>query len=147
MKYVLALLISITTASWAVNHTSGISAREVQRVYNNLARSNPQVRKVSISVQKGVYSWCSLACNTGNQIIVSEEALDYIQNTAELAGIIGHELAHFVYKDEKKADILGLQYAHAAGYRWCVAAQFLKGLEGDLKHPSGEIRYRNTGCP
>lgn len=126
--------------------TEGSQQSRVYSVYNKLVRAN-HVRKLPIYVKSGILSTCSLACTDGHQIIVSTELLSYVKNDDELAGVIGHEMGHALYREELKADIVGLHYAKKAGYGYCKAAQFLKGLKGDREHPEGNIRYKNTGCP
>lgn len=126
--------------------TQAANVGDVQRIYNKILAANPGIKVVPIEVKRDIYSWCSEACNTGTRIYVSIEALSDVRNEDELAGLIGHEEAHFVFKDEMKADVLGLNYAAKAGYNYCVAAQILKSYEGDDVHPVGSIRYANTGC-
>lgn len=121
-------------------------AYDVQNIYDRIVAANPEVRVVPIIVKKGVLSWCSVACNTGKEIIIAEETLSIVSNEDELAGMIGHEEGHFTYKNEMQADLLGLQYAESAGYNYCKAAQIIKTYEGDDVHPTGAIRYKNTGC-
>ncbi len=148
MKSFIMLGVLLSASIWAMSVPEDtVDGKDVQKIYDKIVRANPGVRRVPIYVKEGVYTWCSEACNMGNEIIVSKEAFEVIKNEDELAGIIGHEEAHFVYRDEMKADILGLQYAAKAGYDRCTAAQLLKGYRADKVHPSGATRYANTGCP
>ncbi len=70
--------------------------------------------------------------------------LNEIRTEDELAGVIGHELAHRTMGKQKgnievKADTLGFEYIVKAGYDKCKAAQFL--LSAD---ETG--RFAATGC-
>lgn len=123
----------------------GVSFAGVQEVFNKLIKAN-HLRNRPIVVRSNVTSWCSLACSDGNRIVVSNELLALVKNDDELAGVIGHELAHDIYKGELEADLLGLKYAAKAGYDYCKAAQMLKPLKKDKQHPNGSDRYKNTGC-
>lgn len=118
----------------------------VQSIYNRLVKANG-LKQHNINVMSGVYDQCSLACTDFVNITITTELLSQVRNEDELAGVIGHEMAHAVYHDsELKADVLGLQYAAKAGYNYCKAAQFLKNFLADADHPSGAVRYKNTGC-
>lgn len=114
-------------------------------VYIRLYKAN-NIQSIPMFVKKGVIKECSLACTDKTKITLAIELLYAVKNQDELAGVIGHEMAHMIYKDELKADVLGLQYAKKAGYDYCKAAQYLKRMLKDSVHPAGIDRYKNTGC-
>ena len=118
----------------------------MQQIYDRIITANG-LSAVPISVESGVLDTCSLACTDRSSITVTVELLAIVKNEDELAGVIGHEIAHMLYKDELKADKQGLLYAKKAGYNYCKAAQFLKNYLEDDTHPSGAVRYKNSGCP
>lgn len=120
-------------------------AASPQAIYKKLLKATG-VRALPFYVISKATPLCSLACTDGRAIYVSTKLLATVRNEDELAGVIGHEMAHAVYSNESRADVLGLKYAARAGYRYCVAAQFLKQLSGDDRHPDGYTRYKNTGC-
>ena len=134
MKLILAAILISFSAS-----------ADVQQIYSRLVQANGG-KPIPLYILSGKISTCSLACTDGRKIIITQELLSLVHNDDELAGVIGHEMAHMVHSSELKADVLGLQYAQKAGYNYCRAAQFLKGLIGDDTHPSGAVRYSNTGC-
>ena len=131
------ILLSLCNPSFA-----SVSESRAKQIYQKLLRATG-VRPLALVVKAGV---CSLACTNGRQIFISRELLRIVRNEDELAGVIGHEMAHAKYSSELKADVLGLKYAKQAGYSYCRAAQILKGLEKDTNHPGGSTRYKNTGC-
>lgn len=136
MKFILMLLL-IPNLAFSYN---------VQAIYDKLVAAN-NVNRLPIVVKNNARQWCSLACSNGVRIVVTSELLSLVSNEDELAGVIGHEMAHSIYLDEMKADGLGLEYAKRAGYNYCKAAQLLKRFIADKEHPDGSIRYKNTGCP
>lgn len=117
----------------------------VYSVYTKLLKAN-HLPYMPIYIKSDILNTCSLACTDGHKILIAKELLSLIKNDDELAGVIGHELAHRYYSSELQADVLGLYYAQKAGYGYCKAAQFLKGFIADAKHPSGDVRYKNSGC-
>lgn len=123
---------------------------DVNKIYKKLLAANNITSNVPIYTVSagGVPEVCSLACTDDykTRLTVTYELLKYVINEDELAGVIGHEMAHGVYKDEMKADVLGLEYAEKAGYNKCKAAQLMKSYGADSNHPSGSKRYKNTGC-
>lgn len=122
------------------------NATVVHAVYKKLIDANKEVKELPIYVKSDFSHECSLACTDGNEIIVTTELLLVVKNEHELAGVIGHEMAHARHRDEMKADLLGLRYAQKAGYNRCKAAQIMKLYGEDEEHPSGAVRYKNTGC-
>lgn len=118
----------------------------VQNVYNKLIKATGE-KRLPIYIKKGILKKCSIACTDGKQIFISVELLSLVKNDDELAGVIGHEMAHRYFKSELMADLQGLRYAQKAGYGYCIAAQFMKNFAEDKNHPSGEVRYKNSGCP
>ena len=124
----------------------GISYANSQNVYKRLTRAN-NIKPLSfVIIKEHNRRECSLACTDGRTLTITTKLLSIVRNEDELAGVIGHEMAHAVYGNEMKADVQGLKYAKRAGYNYCRAAKFLKSLVGDNKHPDGNIRYKNTGC-
>lgn len=116
-----------------------------QSVYNKLVKANGVKRIPLVIAAKGPGN-CSLACTNGQRILITQTLLNVVRNEDELAGVIGHEMAHQIHNSELRADVLGLKYAQRAGYSYCRAAQLLKLYEADSEHPSGSVRYKNTGC-
>ena len=124
-------------------------AYDVQAISDAVADAN-NLTRITTYVANNTFAECGenfTACSNGKVIVLSELLLSRVQNEDELAGVIGHEMAHKVYRDEMKADVLGLEYAEHAGYNYCRAAQMLlKTGAGGKGHPSGQTRYENTGC-
>lgn len=125
---------------------ASLSVKQIHQMYHKMCAAN-KIKILPIYVKSGSPCNGSLACTNLHRITLSTELLSLVKNDDELAGVIGHEMAHAVHKSELKSDVLGLKYAQKAGYGYCVAAQFLKGYIEDAKHPSGAVRYKNSGCP
>jgi len=123
-------------------NTSAIA--DVFSVHTKLISAN-RLRSIPLYIRD--MEECGLACTNGKRVIISPSLLVFVRNDDEMAGVIGHELAHQFYLGEMQADVLGLKFAQKAGYSYCKAAQFLKRLKGgDGIHPEGAVRYKNTGC-
>lgn len=144
-KLISGILLCLSLSAFA-DAVEAFNNQHVQNVYNRLLRATG-VKPLPIYVLSGVLNRCSLSCTNGQRIVVTTELLSLVKNEDELAGVIGHEMAHAIYTSELEADILGLKYAQKAGYSYCRAAQFMKGFAEDSKHPSGSVRYKNSGCP
>lgn len=130
---------------FAANAAFSFSA---ESVYEKLLAANPNVPRLPIVVRSDIYDWCSLACTNGTRIYISTELLNLVKNEEELSAIIGHEMAHNMLSGESEmdADVIGLDYAVRAGYNKCKAARIMLNYAEDHNHPSGDKRYRNTGC-
>jgi hypothetical protein len=81
-------------------------------------------------------------------------------NNAELAGILGHEITHYMHKDylsnvssfkELRADREGLGLAQEIGYKKCNILNFMLKMKkkygdiGDNAHPNWSVRHRLLG--
>lgn len=140
-RYCVALLMLVSFSAYSYNVTN---------IYKRLLKANNIKSNVPVYVMAAGAAppACALACTDDfkTQIIVTYELLKYVVNEDELAGVIGHEMAHGIHRNEMKADILGLEYAEKAGYNRCKAAQLMKSYGASKDHPDGMIRYKNTGC-
>ena len=142
-KTIVTFLILFNTVAFAA-----VSVDDVPRVYLKLVHAN-QIKQLPIIVAQDTYKYCGqnyVACYNEEAIIITYDILNEIKNEDELAGIIGHEMAHAKTGDELEADVIGLTYAAKAGYNYCKAAQLMRNWEADPEHPSGADRYKNTGC-
>ena len=96
-------------------------------------------------------------------VYITTAMLEYIENTDELAFLMGHELGHiidFKYNNhiwigppsETRADIIGLHVANNAGYKGCKGAGLFFRLHQDFgdnkshSHPMNSKRFMYTMC-
>lgn len=91
----------------------------------------------------------------GSTIVVYTGMLANVRNDAEMALVLGHELAHgrlghshSNIPNEYAADKLGAQYSGRAGYNVCLGAKFLKrmGDKDSNTHPASIKRVARLGC-
>lgn len=133
---------------------------QVQFMVSNLAKHTPSVPEVRLVL---VDSGPIAASNMDRRCEVRLNQ-EYVRAFSEeqLAGIVGHELAHCSLKHqhlkdlakttidyqplswqyEYEADRLGVAIAHDAGYSTTQFEQWLASLPEDIEHPSGLARIK-----
>ncbi len=93
-----------------------------------------------VNAQCGVFS---ISINAG--------MLQFVRNDAELALVLGHELAHYKLghrgstpSNEFAADALGAIFSSHAGYGVCTGAQVVKRFNdrSSKTHPDSNERYK-----
>ena len=151
---VATVYVSITIGSLFFGHsiTHAAEAGTARVVYKIITSINKIKNAPPIIVNN---SKVINAYSFADKIVITTGMLAYVHNDNELALILGHELAHFVHKDngssipkEYRADKDGAIYMHNAGYNICVGAQALRRLhsDGGNDHPTSEARYHELGC-
>lgn len=143
MKYLLLLLLSF--------NVSAMSIENARDVYYKIGRANG----ISLPQLVLVYSTDVNASTDGRKVYINSAMLSFVNNEAEIAMVLGHELAHYRLRhrrstpgNEYAADRLGASYMHNAGYNICRGARVIKRFnnEDSDTHPASRKRYRRLGC-
>lgn len=162
----LLLIVMCLTGIYRMNigpiQTSGLTAVDVQEVYNNLQKVSGlpgQIPPVSIVDDDEINAWM-----TPTGMNVTTGMLKFLQSKDELAAVMGHEMGHFVLQHfqldgdsrlhEANADKFGLFVMMRAGYNPCVIEGLWKRFEGvygdDIltsSHPSPSQRADEMHFP
>lgn len=98
----------------------------------------------------------SNAYSMANAVYITAGMLNDLDNDAQIAFVLGHELGHYIKghyrredsaKDELEADKIGYYFCRQMGYYDCVSFMYkmqkLYGNKGDEVHPDWNIRIRN----
>lgn len=144
-KLLTIILILVASTSHAM------SLKQAQGVYYKLAKVN-RINAPPLVI------WNDPSDNAKsgrNATYVTPGMLSFARNNDEIAIILGHELSHFVNRDngstpsrEYRADQQGVVMAHRAGYNVCSGVAIVKRFndKASKTHPSSLDRWNKLKC-
>lgn len=145
------LIIGFTSVLLSFN-LYAMSFQQIGQIYDGLVKAN------GFKVAPRLYIDSNSSVNAssgGMRITVYRGMMDFVNNNAEMAMVLGHELAHYslghprsTIPNEYAADARGAQYIQRAGYSKCQGAMVLYRLHNGRSdtHPDSTSRYKRLGC-
>lgn len=141
-KIIFAVLILFSQLSW-----SSVSFSHAQELYYRIAMANHLAVVPTL-----VYDSTDEvnASQSGFRITLNRGILKFARNDAEMALVLGHELAHYELghrnstpSNEYAADAQGAIYMSNAGYSICQGAELLRRFhsKGSSTHPDSDSRF------
>ena len=133
------LILLLLLAPFAVK--AEVSFKQVKQVYLKIKKVNNIKCPPLVLVQSKEAN----ASSSSKMLTITTGMLKELANDAEIARVIGHEMAHWMLhhngssvKNEYAADELGVAFMYKAGYNVCKGIQYLyrRGDPGGRTHPS-----------
>lgn len=143
--YISILLLIASSSSWC-----SVTYQQARKVFAKV--SNATGYHLILGYDSGLNSnaWAQ-----DGVVVINQGMLNDVKNEAEVATVLGHEIAHYVRGDyrgnnstlaELEADRIGVKYCQKAGYgncySWFYTAIKKYGSLSDSVHPTWAIRLK-----